>query len=105
MGFDTAIKVDSVQVSSKLRKMQGGYAHWCPACESMHCLPDSWNFVNKDLENPTFTPSFLHTLSNSPRKVCHYILTNGILNFCGDCSHGLAGKPVPLPELPDFLKD
>lgn len=35
--------------------------------------------------------------------VCHYILTNGILNFCGDSTHTLANKAVPLPELPEWL--
>ena len=106
------------QVSSKLRRLEDGYGHWCPACEEMHILPDGWSF-NGDLENPTFTPSFRHwmlkrvfingkwtgewTLDSSGNTipcVCHYILTSGQLNFCGDCTHSMAGKTVPLPLLP-----
>lgn len=112
------------QVSSKLRRGQGRYFHWCPACEELHPLFDSWNFVNKDLTKPTFTPSFKHSGGQTVKVngrwtgewvlgddgkpkpwVCHYILTDGILHFCGDCTHAMAGKDVPLPDLPDFLED
>lgn len=112
------------QVSSKLRRTANGYSHWCPACEEMHQLPDSWTFVNHDLERPTFTPSFLHTgvraiwrdgewtgefvrdAAGKPVPLrCHYILTDGILNFCADCAHAMAGKSVSLPDLPVELRD
>jgi len=111
------------QVSSKLRKADGGYAHWCPGCLEMHILPNTWAF-NGDLENPTFTPSFKHSgmrrlfanhkwtgewirdTSGKPIPfICHYILTAGVLNFCMDSTHALAGKPVPLPKLPNTLSD
>ena len=36
---------------------------------------------------------------------CHYILTDGVLNFCGDCTHALRGQSVPLPELPEWMRD
>jgi hypothetical protein len=110
------------QVSPFLRRATDGYSHWCPGCGEMHKLPDSWEF-NGNLASPTFTPSFKHSgirknivdgkwvgegkdawLYNEQGKplpyVCHYILTKGILNFCGDCTHAMAGKAVPLPELP-----
>ena len=116
------------QVSRFLRRGEGRYYHWCPACLEMHQLPDSWTF-NGDLSKPTFQPSFKHTglmrnkdangkwigegrdawLYDAEGKpipeVCHYILTDGILNFCGDCTHAFAGKSVPLPELPIELQD
>ena len=112
------------QVSSKLRRAVNGYVHWCPGCEESHILPDGWMF-NGDLENPTFTPSFKHdgqarrifvdgnwtgewlrdANGNVVPYVCHYILTAGILNYCGDCTHGLAGQSVPLPILPEGLRD
>jgi hypothetical protein len=111
------------QVSSKLRRQVGGYAHWCPGCEEMHRLPDRWTF-NGDLENPTYSPSFKHlgmqtvkvngewngewvrdTQGKPVPFICHYILTAGVLNFCGDSTHSLAGKSVPLPPLPEFLTD
>jgi hypothetical protein len=111
------------QVSSVLRRGQGGYFHWCPACEEMHRLPDSWTF-DGNLEMPTFSPSFKHSGMKAEVVngrwtgewerdgdgklipfVCHYILTAGQLNFCGDCTHAFAGKTVPLPALPADLTD
>lgn len=112
------------QVSPYLRRKADGYVHWCPACEQMHSLPDSWSF-NGDLNKPTFSPSFLtkglqleldaggnwtgewkRDAQGKPIPyTCHYILTNGILNFCGDCTHSMSGKSVPLPELPSGYRD
>lgn len=88
------------QVSSKLRRAEGRYFHWCPGCKTMHPLPDRWQF-DGNLEAPTFSPSFLHRGHfNDKDGVCHYILTKGVLNFCGDSTHELAGQTVPLPDLP-----
>jgi Family of unknown function (DUF6527) len=84
------------QVSSKLRRGEGRYFHWCPGCVETHPLPDGWAF-DGNLDSPTFTPSFKHDWGNG--KVCHYILTAGVLNFCSDSTHGLAGQSVPLPDL------
>jgi hypothetical protein len=111
------------QVSSVLRRGAGCYFHWCPACEEMHPLPDAWSF-DRNLEAPTFTPSFKHegiqrvfadgkwtgewkrdAAGNTVPFVCHYVLTAGVLNFCGDCTHSLAGQTVPLPDLPLGLTD
>ena len=111
------------QVSSTLRRIAGGFTHWCPGCEEMHRLPGSWTF-DGNLEKPTFTPSFKHegiqrafvdgkwtgewvrdTNGNTVPFICHYILTAGVLNFCGDGTHALAGKSVPLPALPEGLTD
>lgn len=95
------------QVSSKLRRCETGYLHWCPACEELHILPDTWTF-DGNLETPTFgigmpRPSFRHW--DNAGWVCHYVLTNGMLSYCSDCSHTLAGKITHLPELPDHAKD
>lgn len=94
------------QVSSKLRRIQGAYTHWCPACNEMHPLPDSWKF-NGNLESPTFNPSFKHEgwINGKPIGICHYVLTNGQLNYQGDCTHAFAGKIIPLPVLPEELRD
>lgn len=112
-----------MQVSSKLRRVEGGFAHWCPACEEVHILPDRWQF-DGNLENPTFQPSFRHTglrmvyvggkwtgewvrnaNGNVISRVCHYNLTAGQLQYCADSTHGLAGRTVPLPLLPEGLTD
>jgi len=111
------------QVSSVLRRVVGGYTHWCPACEETHSLPDGWNF-DGNLESPTFTPSFKHEClkrvfvkgkwtgewvrdasGSTVPVVCHYVLTSGVLNFQADCTHAFAGKSVPLPKLPEGLID
>lgn len=111
------------QVSATLRRAECGFEHWCPGCEEMHVLPDGWTF-NGDVDRPTFSPSFKHTgvrctfvdgkwTGEWPRDaqgkpipmVCHYILTAGQLNFCGDSTHPLAGTTVPLPPLPAGLQD
>lgn len=111
------------QMSSTLRKVAGGYAHWCPGCNEMHIMPDSWQF-NGNLNSPSFIPSFKHeglrrtfvngnwtgewvrdSSGNTMPYICHYILTNGQLQFQGDCTHVLVGKTVPLPQLPDGLTD
>lgn len=111
------------QVSATLRAVAGGYAHWCPGCEEIHVLPHGWTF-NGDLDRPTFTPSFKHggkrrvfkdgrwtgdwvrdAAGKTVPMVCHYILTAGQLHYCGDCTHALAGKTVPLPPLPAGYTD
>lgn len=101
-----------LKASRLLRGSLDEPAHWCPGCNEMHVLPwkrGGWTF-NGDVERPTFTPSFLHRWKSyddgkPTPKICHYILTDGVLNFCSDCTHALAGKSVPLPELPAEWQD
>ena len=111
------------QVSLFLRKTDGGYSHWCLGCEEMHVIPNSWSF-NGDVNKPTFSPSVKITgiqtvvkdgewtgewkrdaAGNTIPYCCHYILTDGIVNFCSDCTHPLANAKLPLPELPHHAKD
>lgn len=112
------------QVSAKLRRMSDAYAHWCPGCQDIHRLPDSWQF-NGNVDRPSFTPSFKHSgyqvvkdangkwtgewvrddRGNPVPEVCHYTLTDAMLNFCADSTHALAGKSVPLPDLPTHAVD
>lgn len=106
----------------------GAYSFYCPGCKHNHIYyvnqsqPHiNWNF-NGDLEFPTFTPSLKNTAAytkyrdydienpdgtKSPRpdEVCHLYVTNGVIEYCGDCTHELAGQKVPmhdLPEEPDY---
>ena len=101
-----ALKVDSVQVSSKFRRATDAYMHWCPACQEMHRLPDTWTF-NGDLESPTFSPSFKHSgwIGEERESVCHYVLTKGVLAYCDDCTHSMKGMSVPIPDLPPEMCD
>lgn len=91
--------------------MPYGWRHWCPSCEQNHVLPyrekDGWTF-DGNMEAPTFTPSFKHTWTEwqgdaatgrRGKRVCHYVLTAGVLFFCDDSTHALRGKH-PLPDLP-----
>lgn len=38
--------------------------------------------------------------SGTRRTICHYHLQKGMLSYCSDSPHALAGKSVPLPDLP-----
>lgn len=70
------------------------------------CQFPEWQF-NGDLENPSFQPSLLNTLpegtrsdgTKRPRKVCHLYVTNGVIEYCGDCTHPLSGLKVPMKEV------
>lgn len=111
------------QVSAVLRRACGGFAHWCPGCQEMHLIPDSWTF-DGNVAVPTFRPSvkitgkqtvkvdgkwtgeWVHDAAGNPvDECCHYILTAGQLQFCGDCTHALCGQTVPLPDLPAGYRD
>ena len=90
----------------------------------MHVVPDSWTF-DGNLESPTFSPSVKITgkhavvdergewtgewvrdaSGNAVDYCCHYVLTAGVIQFCGDCTHAMVGQAVPLPELPPHLRD
>ena len=82
----------------KLKRVKGGWSHWCPACERFHLLPDAWPF-NGNQERPTFEGSFLHRGSNDLR--CHYVVTDGVLLFGHDCAHAMLNTNVPMPEFPE----
>lgn len=108
------------QVSPFLRNSRTGFAHWCPGCEEMHHIAVTepnhcgarWSF-DGNVNAPTFSPSINisspeHTFADGvkiPAERCHYFLKAGQLQFLGDCTHALAGKTVPLPELPPHTRD
>ena len=98
------------------------YWFWCSPCGTHHSFRTKlakgeraplWTF-NGDMEKPTFTPSLLYRFTRDrdnrpnpdgtyPNPVdfrCHLFLTNGQIQYLGDCSHSLRGQTVPLPELP-----
>lgn len=116
------------QLGSKLRRIgpsdgytAGGLAHWCPACEQIHAFAldgknssgAQWTW-DGNVEAPTFAPS-MHIRTNSPddpryqpqacSSVCHYFLRAGIIEYLGDCTHAMKGQKVPLPQLPEYLRD
>lgn len=116
-----------------LRRTEGGYSWYCPACKEIHPLPDGWTF-NGDIRCPTFSPSFKHTghqiekdadgkwtgrwlMESGEAKAvrrpddkpkpwcCHYTITNGVVAYCGDCTHAMAGKTISMPDLPSEFQD
>lgn len=112
------------QVNRWLRHAEGGYMHWCPGCEELHMIPDSWTFESGLGNPPTFSPSVKITgkqrvvvdghwtgewkrdaSGNALDGCCHYFLRSGVLEYCGDCTHELVGQKIPLPPLPEHARD
>lgn len=107
------------QITAKMRSTTDGFSWWCPGCEEGHPLPykRGWTF-DGNLDAPTFSPSFKHEYPRFKRVdergigigekepyCCHYIITAGQVMFCSDSTHALAGKTVPMPDLPEHLRD
>lgn len=89
----------------------------CPGCRGPQQLPikgpKAWQW-NNSMDKPTFKPSVLawwggpdpkspvnkHGVPWNERKhVCHSFVTDGKIQFLGDCTHKLAGQTVELPEV------
>ena len=99
---------------------EAGVNFWCPGCNRVHSIRSegprsNWGF-NGDYEKPTFTPSVLVTRPAKPDApesfkeyregiVCHSFVTNGQIQFLGDCTHKLANQTVPLPLLSTWRYD
>lgn len=107
----------------RVEETQDGYFMFkCPGCGDMHSFGPSWKF-NGNLERPTFTPSLLVRsghycdfgkehgcwCTHNAEKIakgaepstfkcyrCHSFVTDGKIQFLGDCTHDLAGKTVEL---------
>lgn len=75
---------------------------WCPACQIPHKTTigtGGWTY-NGDAVKPTFHPSILVQWGGIAKK-CHSFVTDGRIQFLGDCTHELAGQTVELPDYPD----
>lgn len=111
-------------LSKIIRSLEGGgLAFHCPGCNSTHMVRvgdgpgPRWGW-NGDAERPTFTPSILvrgvvpltddqhaDVMLGDPvpepiPTVCHSFVTDGRIQYLGDCTHGLAGQTVDLPPWP-----
>ena len=97
-----------------------GISFRCPGCGDTHAVPTTgpkaWGY-NGSLERPTLTPSVLVRSGHyAPHwkqgdgcwcgkdygfscYVCHSFVTDGRIQFLGDCTHALAGQTVDLPEV------
>lgn len=101
------LRASSVAKLEKLTGKEGDelYLFYCPGCGYRHHFitnsrtRPNWTF-NGDMQNPTFEPSLLVNQHDDKHR-CHLFLTGGVLRYCHDSHHELAGKDVPLPELDD----
>lgn len=109
------------QISSRLKSVEDGIAHYCPGCNEMHVFAiDKPNYSGAkwtwdgNLESPTCKPSMNIRINMPDMKgycptagssQCHYFLTSGQIQFGGDCTHDLKGQTVPLPILPESYRD
>lgn len=98
------------------------YIFHCEGCETGHRFVVRWGSeigaeykskfgnlpvwaFNGSLEKPTFTPSLLvHGWKSEDPKYrsqpqCHLYVTDGKIQYLGDCGHPLAGKTVDLPDI------
>jgi hypothetical protein len=88
-----------------------GWEIRCPACRSWHRIwterpyPTTkarWTF-NGNVESPSFSPSV--NISCTPHKGhtyrCHFVVTNGQISYCGDCTHEMKGQTADLPVVED----
>lgn len=80
----------------------------CPGCRTWHSVDlRRWRW-NGDVMRPTITPS-LHIRFNMPDMVgynsecksvvCHSIITDGMISYCGDTTHDLCGRTVELGDI------
>ena len=97
-----------------------GETHVLPVAPAASGMPRPvWGF-NGNGDAPTFTPSVLardgHHADGDAKEcwctyearfgrpppfkcgICHSFVTDGMIQFLGDCTHALAGQTVPLPD-------
>lgn len=79
------------------RKTDKGFLclFYCPGCNTKHTFDvrdGEWTF-DGDWDKPTFSPSLA-----LPR--CHLFVRKGIIEYLGDSKHPLAGKDVPMQDIP-----
>lgn len=74
----------------------GQYNFWCPACKIAHSFKvPPWGF-NDDMEKPTVDGSIyvMGVIDDKQGIRCHLFITDGIIEYCDDCSHNMKGKKV-----------
>jgi hypothetical protein len=81
------------------------YVFVCPACNCHHAFDERWEF-NHDLDKPTISPSFKQTGFIGFNKdgdytygTCHSFIKEGMIEYCGDCTHDMKNQKVELPEI------
>lgn len=81
-----------------------GYLWWCSGCKALHpvYLGQGQRTFDGNLDKPTFTPSIYFPRDMlAPGVTCHCFIRAGMIEYCGDCTHELAGQTVPLVLEPE----
>jgi hypothetical protein len=98
----------------KLSVSEKGYAIFkCPGCGYNHrirvkikgqaLLPEPvWSW-NESCDTPTISPSinFQSVDAQGLDVHCHTFVTDGKIQFLGDCTHALKGQTVEIPDWED----
>ncbi len=95
-----ANKVEHSQWDNEFR-----VSFYCAGCGQLHAPevtgPRAWQW-NGSLDKPTLTPSILARFgSRKNPQVCHSYVTDGVMQFLGDCTHELAGQAVAMADIED----
>ena len=94
---------------------KNGYAFFCPGCGHAHkfttddAMTDGWPvwIMTGTEDKPTVRASILnrwgkyvpgHEQHEGPSGQCHLFITDGRIEYCGDCTHSLNGQTIELPE-------
>jgi len=77
------------------------YWFHCPGCEYNHGVRVKgphpvWQW-NGNVDKPTVSPSLLVN-GSTPETRCHSFITDGKIQFLGDCFHSLKGQTVEIPD-------
>jgi hypothetical protein len=96
-----------MRIEGKIKDWEDGtYSHECLGCKGHHKVPTTkessrnghiWTF-NGDFNKPTFSPSVNNSWGEPPFKRCHYVITNGMIAYCDDCTHSFKGQTIELPN-------
>lgn len=76
------------------------YTFYCQACETIHRFDDSWQYDGNS-DKPTVNPSVLVFRNRNKQTLCHLFIKNGMIQYCSDSPHKLAGQTVELLDIPE----
>lgn len=77
----------------------------CPGCKTQHAFSPNVHQFDGNFDNPTVSPSLLHS-NPQGHRTCHSFIKNGMIEFLGDCWHDLKGKTVELEHYtPEEIAD
>lgn len=92
---------------AKFGLLEENFVLWhCPGCKGGHGVPvnghrtgRNWEW-NGSLDSPTLMPSVLVNVGglNPTEPICHVYISDGKIQFLGDCTHELAGQTVEIPD-------